>query len=466
MPEDNCIWKLIWKRVRYGGIVMKQKNPVVIIGAGVAGLAAATKLAQSEIPVILLEARDRIGGRVFTQPDRLGAPIELGAEFIHGLPPEIWKLLPASEIEEVEGEHWCVSSHGLSQCKFFPQVDAILEAMDDSLPDESFLAYLERKFPNPLHDAELEEAKRRAIGYVSGFNAADPGLVGVHWLVAEMRAEEQIQGHRAFRSRNGYADLLDIFRKQVSQSGVTIHTRTVVESIVWKPGAAQVKAYSEKGPLTFAAEQVLVTLPLSLLKACGEVGAVEFIPPLPQEKLAALDRLEMGKVIRIVFRFRARFWDNLAGAQDKTKPLSAMSFLFSEDEFFPTWWTMMPRREPLITGWATFRSAEKLSGQDEAAVVRQALQSLSRLLEVPISDLEAWLEGAYFHDWQTDPFSRGAYSYAKVGANGAQQMLAASLRNALFFAGEATDLSGNNGTVHGAIASGYRAAQEILQAWR
>jgi monoamine oxidase len=73
------------------------------------------------------------------------------------------------------------------------------------------------------------------------------------------------------------------------------------------------------------------------------------------------------------------------------------------------------------------------------------------------------LERAYFHDWQSDPFSRGAYSYGRVGADGAQQVLAAPLEKTLFFAGEATDTSGHNGTVHGAIASGHRAAREILQ---
>lgn len=141
-----------------------------------------------------------------------------------------------------------------------------------------------------------------------------------------------------------------------------------------------------------------------------------------------------------------------------------MSFLFSEDELFPTWWTTMPRREPMITGWAPFRSAEKLSGLSSSAIVQQALSTLSQLLGVDARDLETWLEDAHFHNWQTDPFSRGAYSYAKVGADGAQQALAAPVASTLFFAGEATDITGNNGTVHGAIASGYRAAQEITKA--
>jgi monoamine oxidase len=76
--------------------------------------------------------------------------------------------------------------------------------------------------------------------------------------------------------------------------------------------------------------------------------------------------------------------------------------------------------------------------------------------------IEDLTESAAYHDWQTDPFARGAYSYVKAGGDSAQAGLAAPLEQTLFFAGEATDVSGYHGTVHGAIASGHRAAQEIL----
>lgn len=440
-------------------------KPVVIIGAGVAGLAAALTLAQAGIPVIVLEARNRIGGRVFTQHDAVcDAPIEMGAEFIHGLPTEILDRLDKSKIEEVQGQSWCASGRRLTPCDLFSQVDSILDAMDDSLPDESFLAFLERKFPNPSRDTRLDEAKRSAISYVSGFNAADPGLVSVHWLVAGMRAEEKIQGDRAFRSSNGYADLIDAFRRQIAHYDVKIQTGTIVESIVWKRGEAQVKRHGGQGSSTLSTPQVLVTLPLSLLKTTQEPGAVEFIPPLPVKKLAAVDRLEMGHVVRITFRFRDRFWNTISATGGNTATLSDMGFLFCDNELFPTWWTTMPRKLPLITGWAPFRSGEKLSGRQESVIVRQALETLSGLLGVTLQELESLMDVAYFHDWQADPFSRGAYSYAKVGADGAQASLAAPVEHTLFFAGEATDTSGNNGTVHGAIASGSRAAYEIIKA--
>ena len=120
----------------------------------------------------------------------------------------------------------------------------------------------------------------------------------------------------------------------------------------------------------------------------------------------------------------------------------------------------------MITGWAPFRCAERLSGQNESFVVEHGLQTLNRLLGVSRQELESLLQHAYFHDWQNDPFSRGAYSYAKVGGDGAQEALASPIENTLFFAGEATDISGHNGTVHGAIASGRRAASEIQRSLR
>ena len=121
----------------------------------------------------------------------------------------------------------------------------------------------------------------------------------------------------------------------------------------------------------------------------------------------------------------------------------------------------MPEKLPMITGWAPFRSAELLSGKSPEFVVARCLETLRRLLGTAIGDLQQSLEGAYFHDWQSDPFSRGAYSYAKVGADGAQEELGRPLENTLFFAGEAADVSGHNGTVHGAIASGQRAATTL-----
>jgi len=365
-------------------------------------------------------------------------------------------------VAEVSGDSWCVSKGQVSPCDFWSQVEEVLEKMDDSHPDESFAAFLDRCCGQPKNEAQ-RNVREHALGYVSGFNAADPTLVGVHWLVQQTQAEERIQADRSYRARNGYADLLDVFQKKMEVDGIRLRTETVVEKVKWQPGNAELSIHDRGGSATLEAPRVLITLPLPLLKArWGEPGAVEFTPSLPQRKIQALDKMEMGKVIRIVLRFRERFWERIQPHGEEGSNLGGMSFLFSEDEYFPTWWTTMPRVSPVITGWAPFQAAKRLSGQSREFVIEQALKSLRSILKMSSKELERMLEGASCHDWQSDPFSRGAYSYGKVGAVEAEKVIAEPVGDTLFFAGEATDTTGNNGTVNGAIASGQRAAKQIL----
>jgi monoamine oxidase len=452
------------------------KQPdVIIIGAGAAGLSAAIALGKAGFSVTLLEARNRIGGRIFTLLDpKLHAPIELGAEFIHGRPPEILDLLKSRkvQIKEVDGDNWCVEEERIRPCDFFSEVDKILQKMKtaDSRDDESFVDFLKRYSSKLKNTPQLRRAKQWATGYVSGFNAADPALVGVNWLVQGMRAEEKIEGDRAFRAEHGYSDLIEIFQQQVQDeaSGVFVENNTVVERIEWRPGRAEIVASSPNGTVNLSAPRVLITVPLGVLQArADESGAIQFVPKLPRQKQNAIRNIAMGKVIRVTLRFRERFWENLLPTREKgSKSMGGMSFLFSHDDWFPTWWTTAPLKLPLLTGWAPFHCAARLSGQSESFVIDQSLQALHRLLGVSKLELETLLEHPYFHDWQSDPFSRSAYSYGKVGHDRAPQELAAPVENTLFFAGEATDLSGHNGTVHGAIASGKRAADEIVNSAR
>jgi monoamine oxidase len=442
---------------------MSDQFDVAILGAGAAGLSAAVELARAGRRVTILEARDRIGGRMFTRHD-LTAPIELGAEFIHGLAPEIFGPLQQHGIliEEVQGQSWCQRNGELCSCDFFEQTDKILSAMTDDAPDESFAAWLERKFPNPESDSRLTEAKANALRFVVGFNAADANLVSVHWLVHNAHADEKIQGERAFRMAGGYATLIDLFAKQLKAADVPIQLNTVAESVRWSQDGVRIAARRDGEPHEVHARGALVTLPLGVLQARpGEVGAVHFDPQLPSQKSDALGKLIMGKVMRVTLRFRARFWERIqpTGCKDS---LANLGFLLSEDDRFPTWWTHMPQTAPIITGWAPAHYAEKLSGESEFFLMDESLASLSSIFHLEKAELEKQVEAFYCHDWQIDPFSRGAYSYSKVGGEGAQAVLATPVDGTLFFAGEATDVTGHNGTVHGAIASGKRAAQEIL----
>ena len=122
----------------------------------------------------------------------------------------------------------------------------------------------------------------------------------------------------------------------------------------------------------------------------------------------------------------------------------------------------MPIKAAIITGWSPSTWASDLVGQPASFVIDKALQALGRTMKVDKEQLARRLQAAYWHDWEADPFSRGAYSYVKVGGESAQRDLGRPIEGKLFFAGEATDVSGHHGTVHGAIVSARRAALDIL----
>src|SRR5258708_24962380 len=153
---------------------------IFILGAGAARLIAAMGPGHAGLAVSVLEARNRIGGRIITLSDPVcHAPVELGAEFIHGRPPEIWNLLTKRRVrlKEVEGDNWCVQSGRLGKCDFFSEVDEILKQMDDRTPDESFVDFLKHCCRRSKTNRRLQQAKERALSYVTGFNAADPSQV-------------------------------------------------------------------------------------------------------------------------------------------------------------------------------------------------------------------------------------------------------------------------------------------------
>lgn len=433
---------------------------VIVIGAGAAGLAAAGTLAAGGRRVLVLEARDRLGGRIFTQRDpALGFPVELGAEFVHGRPKGLFDIIGSARLTatEITGGFWYSRAGRLSQENdFFEEVDEILARMTDRGPDRPFLQFLDDCCPSG-------EARQYALGYVSGFHAADPSRVGVHGLVRGLRADEKNDGDHQFRIAEGYAAVVEWLQRRAA--GAQIRFNAVVTEIHWSRDQATVVAHAGNGPAEVSARRLLVTLPLGVLKApAGALGAVCFDPPL-EEKLETLRRLEMGPAIRISLRFRERFWERVRVVGDQGGSLENMSFLFSQEEWFPTWWSDAPLRRPLLTGWAAGPRGAKLAGKPQDFICDRALDSLARLLPFPRRQIAAQLEAAYVHDWQLDPYSRGGYSYALVGGEDAHRGLAQPLAQTLFFAGEATEFCGNNATVHGAIASGHRAAREILSSF-
>jgi monoamine oxidase len=158
--------------------------------------------------------------------------------------------------------------------------------------------------------------------------------------------------------------------------------------------------------------------------------------------------------------FQEVFWEDksFVGRSD----LADLQFLFSDDDYFPTWWSYEPRRVPVLTAWSPAVKSEQLTGKSETEVAEIALRSLSRILKVELRELQNKILSAHSHDWVSDPFSCGAYSYARAGGLDGFRDLARPLGNRLYFAGEATEYTGHHATVHGAIATGERAAGEVI----
>jgi monoamine oxidase len=187
----------------------------------------------------------------------------------------------------------------------------------------------------------------------------------------------------------------------------------------------------------------------------GVLRTLVFDPPIAA--LEAARRLATGPVVRISFVFRERFWAALAPG------LAEMSMLHSRDALLPTWWTTNPVEAPVLTGWAGGPRAEKMQSLDESRRVDAAIDALGRVLGCGREAVSRQVLSSHTHDWQKDPFAQGGYSYVPAGANGVMKVLADPVEQTLFFAGEATDTEGRSGLVHGAIATGERAARQILR---
>jgi monoamine oxidase len=205
---------------------------------------------------------------------------------------------------------------------------------------------------------------------------------------------------------------------------------------------------------------------------------VRFDPPL-DEKIAAARRLAVGPVTRATLVFDAPFWEiEPVPTSPDGKPLRDLCFMHApgDDDSrgdgaggrnrppFPSWWTLFPLHAPVLVGWAGGPPGERLSHRGPDAVRDAALASLATFFGLPRAEIERRLVSLHTHDWQADPFARGAYSYVPVGGLGAMKTLAEPVDGTIFFAGEATHHEGMSGTVAGAIASGQRAAREVLGA--
>jgi monoamine oxidase len=442
----------------------RTSNEVVVVGAGAAGLAAARELDAAGIDVTILEARDRIGGRILTvHNDNLGA-IELGAEFIHGSADALQPIISAATLRvlSIEGARWEATGRTVRRLDdFWRRLDRVMRKLGTGTrTDESFGNFLARR---PGGRA-LASDRSLAAQFVRGFHAADLTRIS-----ATVLAESGSPGGDEREQR--LARVIDGYDTVITWLAAPIHPRIrlsrVVSRVKWEQGNVEIESRHPDGTrhTVVQAQAAVITVPLGVLQAApGQTGAIEFEPGLRQ-KAHALRHMAMGAVVRLVFRFRERFWSG-DSFQPHGKPLDldSMSFLHTNARDFSVWWTAYPLQSPVLVAWCGGPEAARLAELDRGALEARAIASLSAQLDVPARRLTALVQDTWGHDWVHDPFARGAYSYQLVGGSDAPADLARPLRRTLFFAGEAADATGSTGTVHGAIASGQRAAAQVQRA--
>lgn len=409
---------------------------VLIVGAGAAGLMAACELRAAGFSTTLLEARDRIGGRILTIPhSQAGIALELGPEFVHGSAAITNELLAEAGLASVRvlGRH-VRSRNGEweDQARIWKRMERVFKRMSvDRHEDRSFAQFLATRPGGPL----LGEERELARTFVEGFNAADA------WRISERSLAEQgnptAGAASAARVLAGYGALADHLADglhDVVQLGQT------VQRILWEPG--RVLAQTAAGA-TFQARAVVITVPLPFLQD----GSLAIEPDVPALRKAARE-LVMGSVVRVNVVARSRFWK---------RRHADLSFVHTPDRPFNVWWTPYPVEAPVVTGWAGGPAAAALADTD---VEVTAIGELARAFGLSRRRLEAQVEAVYAHNWQHDPHTRGAYSYIGVGGMGAPGRLARPVEGTLFVAGEATDAE-NIATVEGALASGRRVARQV-----
>ncbi len=426
-------------------------SDTIVIGAGVAGLAAAGELARRGRRVLVLEARDRVGGRIHSlAPTGWPVPVELGAEFVHGddrlLHESLRDLgLPPRPLDP--NMWWHDRGLGLRRIvDFWERVADVAEHISPEADKESSVARFLRR-----PTAELPPFDRRlAARYLANFNAAP---------LTSLSAVEQKTDHAGADTTDHkidgrYDTLPEALRGQLPTDRVELRLETIVTRVAWRRGNVTVHA-GDGG--SFTARSAIVTLPLGVLRA----GSVAFDPPLPVGKQAAIARHGWGHVVRVTFLLRPDAWcDPIIPAALRENEGGAFGFVNAADTSFSVFWALTPPA-PVVVAWAGGAPAEKLLAVPPAERVQAALRSLATIFGAPPEDIRRLVIDHRAHDWAADPYSLGAYSHAAAGREGAAAQLAEPVDDTLFFAGEAT--ASALGTVDGALHSGLRSAREVLE---
>ncbi len=416
-------------------------NKTLIIGAGAAGLAAAERLIQNGKQCLILEATWRAGGRIQHLDGFAPWPIELGAEEVHGLDNCLRRMVEEADADFIthESRDDIVRLDGRMYSLSVASADPDMQRAFD------FISGLDR-VEKPDWTAEqslvFSQFPRRARHYLDSRLGVEHGTTLNRLGLRGFKTYEK--GWEA--RENNYTlnkPYISLFASMLERVQGSLKFNAPVESIFWgseKPSVALTGGEILEG------DQVIVTSSVAVLRS----GLPGFDPPLPSEKREAISNIGMDAGMKILLRFRERYWPE------------EMYFLHT-DGFLPQFWTPGKLRQPechVLTAFIGGSRAEFLAnlGCDPVAF---AVAELDEAFGGKIAS-RLFLKG-HVADWGKEPYVRGLYSYPMATTTDAhREALAAPLGQKIFFAGEATDLHGHTGTVHGAIESGWRAAEQIL----
>lgn len=420
------------------------QQSILIIGAGAAGLMAARKLSAAGHPVTVLEASDRIGGRIQTiQPPGFERPIEAGAEFMHGKLPLTIQLLKEAgmDYQPVTGKMIRVKNGKWSeQDEFVEGWDELMHRMAGLQTDMTLADFLNQYFSEEKY-TQLRTSVQR---FAEGFDVAD-----IHQAsVLAMREEWKHEQDEQYRIPGGYQQLIQYLQNASTANGCVIHTSSTVKTIRWQTN--NVTAITAGGQ-AFTAQKVIITLPLGVLQAePHQEQAISFEPAIDKHRLA-IQQIGFGAVVKVILQFTEPFW--LQHGKDA-------GFLLSE-ETIPTWWTSLPGTDAVLTGWLGGPQTARFTDVDEETIIQHALQSLANIFAMPAGQIKELVTASHIARWQANPYCLGAYSYNKLLTKVARQLLNEPIQNTLYFAGEALYDGNDGGTVEAALVSGLEVSKLI-----
>lgn len=423
----------------------------IVVGAGVAGLAAARLIARAGRRVIVLEARDRVGGRVFT--DRTGGHItDRGASWIHGIDdspvaaaarafgmPMVEFTVGGYQPDSRPLTYFDATGERLDEAAVRGYADdirtvnaALVDVIARSGPDATYGEVVEQVLAEQGWDAERAERVRE----YNDRRAQEQYGIGMDGLGAHGLDDDTVNGDEVVFP-NGYDELATRFAE-----GLDVRREHRVTRVRRTSGGVEVD--TDRG--VFAAADVVVTVPVGVLHA----GDVVFEPALPETHSRALSLLRMNAFEKVVLRFAERFWD--AGVY-------GIRQLGDEGEWWHSWYDLgRLHDEPALLTFAAGPAAVATRTWSDDEIVASTLAQLRRLY----GDAVPAPTSAVVTRWQDDPFSRGSYAYMLPGSVGADHDdLAEPIDGVLHLAGEAT-WGDDPATVPGAMLSGHRAAQNVL----